>query len=189
MRFVLASKSPRRLQLLQMIGVKDLLVMPAVGQETVPNLPHDEAIAAVAMAKAREVSKKCNSGDIIIAADTLVYLDDKVLGKPENEKEAIEMLHELSGREHTVRTGVAVLKDGAGQAETEKSRVLFRRLTDDEVRAYVKTGEPLDKAGAYGAQGIGALFVEKIDGDFFNVMGLPLCRLNLMLSRFGVPLL
>ena len=126
---------------------------------------------------------------LIIAADTIVWLDGDILGKPHSEEQAFSMLKRLSGRAHEVYTGVTVL-DGVGEiCEAERSVVHFRQLADEEIRRYIATGEPMDKAGAYGAQGKGALFVRAIEGDFFNVMGLPLCRLGQMLAEKGVPIL
>ena len=190
MSIVLASASPRRKELLEMLGVSDLKVIPAKGEEKAPEgAGPEEMVMALSAAKAREVAKLCGRGDVIIAADTIVWHHGKVFGKPHSRQQAIDMLRELSGETHQVFTGVCVIKDGAEELEAEMSRVRFRELSDREIEAYVDTGEPMDKAGAYGAQGKAALFVEGIDGDFFNVMGLPLCRLGKMLEKQGVGLL
>lgn len=135
------------------------------------------------------MAEQCAPGDVIIAADTIVCLDGDILGKPHTAEEAGDMLRRLSGREHEVYTGVTVMKDGGIHCGAERTSVRFRALTPGEIAAYVATGEPMDKAGAYGAQGRGSLFVEGITGDFFNVMGLPLCRLGRMLNEIGVSLL
>ena len=173
-----------------MLGVKDLKVIPAKGEEIVPA---DEGpartVELLSAAKAAEVAKKCSQSDVIIAADTVVWLQDRILGKPSDDAEAAHMLKSLSGNCHEVYTGITVVKGGSVISEHEVSRVFFRRLTDAEIAAYIATGEPADKAGAYGAQGIGALFIERIEGDFFNVMGLPVCRLGAMLKKQGVALL
>ena len=119
----------------------------------------------------------------------MVFLGNDRLGKPRDEEDALRMLRELAGRGHTVCTGVSVCRGAQEERFAVSTRVFFRPMTDDEIRAYIKTGEPMDKAGAYGVQSRGALFVERIDGDFFNVMGLPVEQLGLVLSRFGVKLL
>ena len=175
---------------MQMLGVQDLKIIPAVGEEKAdPGLPPDELVKTLAAHKAREVAAKCGKDDIVVAADTIVWHAGRVYGKPHSEAEAAEMLHALSGDAHDVYTGVAVMRGDALILEAERSAVHFRRLSGAEIDAYIATGEPMDKAGAYGIQGRASLFVEGIEGDFFNVMGLPLCRLGLMLNRLGVSLL
>ena len=144
---------------------------------------------AISAAKAMEVSKLCDRSDVVIAADTIVWHHGKVYGKPHSRQEAIEMLESLSGDTHQVFTGVTVMHNGHLDIQSEMSRVSFRQLNRQEIEHYVDTGEPMDKAGAYGAQGKAALFVRGIEGDFFNVMGLPLCRLGEMLKEQGVGLL
>ena len=144
---------------------------------------------ALASAKAREVAEKSEKDALIIAADTIVWLDGKMLGKPNSEEEAFLMLKSLSGKCHEVYTGVCVMEDNTADCEAEKTLVHFRELADEEIFGYIRDGEPMDKAGAYGAQGKGALFVRYIEGDFFNVVGLPVCRLGEMLARKGVIIL
>ena len=173
-----------------MLELKDLIILPAEGEEReFPGLSGPELVMALASAKAREVAGRCGPGDLVIGADTIVWVDGRPFGKPRDEEDAARMLRCLSGRSHSVYTGVAVCADGTESVSYEESRVRFRELSDEEIRRYIATGEPMDKAGAYGAQGKGSLFVQAIEGDFFNVMGLPLCRLGLMLRDRGVTLL
>ncbi len=190
MNIVLASSSPRRRELMEMLGVENLLILPAKGEEVPPeHASGEELVKALALAKAREIAALRPSEDVVIGADTIVWVDERPFGKPHSEEEAAAMLRRLSGGCHTVYTGVAVLHEGKETVEAEESRVWFRELSEGEIRRYIRTGEPMDKAGAYGAQGRGALFVRAIEGDFFNVMGLPLCRLGQMLKQQGVELL
>ena len=190
MDIILASKSPRRRELLQMLGIRDFAIIPSGDPEILPEgLTPPETVCEIARCKAREIAAKSGAESLVIAADTLVCLDGDFLGKPEDEGDAELMLRRLSGRKHTVYTGVAIICGGSEICEAEASDVLFRELSDEEISAYIATGEPMDKAGAYGAQGLGALFVKGIDGDFFNVMGLPVCRLGIMLKSFGIDIL
>ena len=189
-KLVLASASPRRSELMHMLGFSDVIVHPAVGKEDPPKgVPPEEIVKALSSAKAEEVAALFNEEVLVIAADTIVWLDGEILGKPHSEEQAFSMLSALSGREHKVYTGVTVLDREGELCEAECSTVHFRDLSEMEIRRYISTGEPMDKAGAYGAQGKGALFVRAIEGDFFNVMGLPLCRLGQMLRKKGVPIL
>jgi septum formation protein len=185
MRLVLASSSPRRLELIRMLGFRDFRVLPADIDEDGPTADPTETVRHIALKKARKAAEACDEDELIIAADTLVYLDGEALGKPKSEAEAESMLRRLSGVGHTVYTGMALCLAGREETFSEETRVYFRKMSDGEIRAYVKTGEPMDKAGAYGAQGLGAVFIERIDGDFFNVMGLPVCRLVTALRGFG----
>lgn len=191
MKFILASGSPRRRELLEMLHVENLEIHPAQGEEKPhPELTPDALVAELARCKAAEIAAVWASPeDIVLGADTVVVLDGQVLGKPKNEADAAAMLRALSGRTHTVYTGVALLRGGEQRLHAERTDVRFRALTDAEIAAYIATGEPLDKAGAYGAQGYASLFVEHLDGDFFNVMGLPLCALGKLLKELDVSLL
>ena len=190
MKFILASASPRRKELMEMLGVDELTVLPAKGEEKADKeLAPEELVKALARAKAEEIAPCAGLDDVVIAADTVVWVDGRLFGKPHTKKEAYEMLRTLSGRAHEVFTGLTVIRNGIELTESERSLVYFRDLSDEEINAYIETGEPMDKAGAYGAQGKAALFVKKIDGDFFNVMGLPLCRLGEMLKKQGVVIL
>ena len=183
---VLASQSPRRRELLAMLGVKDFEIIPARSEMDFPSdiFPGDAAVA-VARAKALEVLPQAAPASLVLAADTVVSLDGRILEKPADEAEAFSMLRALSGRRHTVYSGVVMLYGGRELSRHEATDVLFRRLDDDEIRRYIATGETMDKAGAYGAQGIASVFIERLDGDFFNVVGLPLCTLDKMLAEFG----
>lgn len=185
MRVILASSSPRRLQLLQQIGI-EAEVRPAAFDELSTGKMADEVVLANAVGKCQAVCAVCGDKVPVIAADTVVVLDGKILGKPKDTADAVRMLTELSGRTHKVLTGVAVSFDGRQLAEVCETEVIFRTLTAVEIADYVATGEPLDKAGAYGIQGRGAVFVEKINGCYNNVVGLPLTRLHLMLAKLGV---
>lgn len=186
-KIILASQSPRRRQLLEQMGITGFVICPAQGEEDMgAHLPPDRLSEALALAKAREVAAQAGPEDMIIAADTIVTLDHQVLGKPHSREEAVSMLETLSGRHHVVYTGLAVLRGGETVSDHEGTEVRFRPLSREEIEAYVATGEPMDKAGAYGIQGRGALLVEGIVGDYFNVMGLPVCKLGQILNRFGV---
>lgn len=184
MGMILASASPRRRELLEMLGISGFEVLPADVDEAVPETSPDEAVIFLARQKARKVAGTCPADALIIAADTLVYLDGKPLGKPETESDAKNMLQRLSGAKHSVYTGVALIKAEKETAFAERTEVFFRQLSHQEIEAYIKTGEPMDKAGAYGAQGKAAMFISRIEGDFFNVMGLPICRLITELRLF-----
>lgn len=185
MRVILASSSPRRLQLLQQIGI-EAEVRPAAFDELSTGKMADEIVLANAVGKCQAVCAACGDKVPVIAADTVVVLDGQILGKPKDAADAVRMLTELSGRTHKVLTGVAVSFRGRQLAEVCETEVIFRTLTAAEIADYVATGEPLDKAGAYGIQGRGAVFVEKINGCYNNVVGLPLTRLHLMLAKLGV---
>jgi len=173
-----------------MLGVKNLEIIPAHGEERIePGLSPAEVVSALSRDKARQVAATCDFPCVVIGADTVVALDGEILGKPKDESDAVRMLRALSGREHRVFTGLTIIAGEKELQETEVSTVRFREMSEHEITVYVKTGESMDKAGAYGAQGLGALFVKGIDGDFFNVMGLPICRLALMLKKLGIELL
>lgn len=199
---ILASQSPRRRQLLEELGYT-LEVLPAdidearrggeSPDELVRRLAEQKAAATLELARAKGVR---DADGLLVAADTIVWDDEgDVLGKPVNEADAERMLRALSGKTHHVSTGCCVIRLGEGLAElgsssfVETTEVEFWPLTDAQVAAYVASGEPMDKAGAYGIQGRGALFVAHLDGDYFNVMGLPLCRLGQLLNELGVELL
>lgn len=184
-RIILASQSPRRRELLTLVGIPHE-VRPANLDESL--LPGEEAIAhaeRLARAKAEAVAAT-ESGATVIGSDTIVVLDGDILGKPDDEAEARATLRRLSGRTHTVHTAVAVTRAGRTVSGVESVEVTFRPLTDEQIAAYVATGEPMDKAGAYGIQGYGAVIVERVHGDYFAVMGLALGRLVALLEDVGV---
>lgn len=186
-RIVLASGSPRRQELLQRIGITDFDIRVPETEESYPaGLTPRETVEYISREKADAGMKLCGDDEIVITADTMVFLDDQRLGKPVDEEDALRMLTALQGRHHTVCTGVTVRQGDRSVTESESTEVYFRPATEPELRGYIKTGEPMDKAGAYGVQGKGALLVERLNGDFFNVMGLPVLRLSRMLERFGV---
>lgn len=180
MELVLASQSPRRKELLTLLG-HPFRVQVASVDETMENLPIEQAVARLSHRKAAAIGADANQ--IVIGADTVVVLDRQVLGKPRDEEDAVGMLRSLSGKTHQVMTGVCVLKGERVLTHTEVTEVTFRPLTDREIESYVATKEPMDKAGAYGIQGGAAPFVEGIRGDYYNVVGLPVCRLGLMLEK------
>ena len=187
MEIILASKSPRRQELLRNIGIKDFNIVPSASDETIPEgFQPSEVVRLLSMCKAESVSKAVSDEDLIIAADTLVYLDNKPLGKPKNEDDAVSMLKRLSGKRHSVLTGIAVIRGDIKISAHEETFVYFRDLSETEIVSYVKTGEPLDKAGAYGIQGLGSVLISKIDGDYFNVVGLPLQKLYSVLKTPGL---
>lgn len=187
MKLILASQSPRRRELLERMGLTQFEIRPAVGEETAsPHLSPAQLVEELSRQKAGEVAQTAGAEDVIIAADTVVAADGRVLGKPHSREEAVEMLRFLSGRTHTVYTGVTVRQGDRAITQHEATDVLFRPLDEAEILAYVDTGEPMDKAGSYGIQGRGCVLVEGIHGDYYNVMGLPVCRLALMLRDFGV---
>ena len=186
---ILASRSPRRAELLDMLKIS-YVCMPADIDETIGGKPEDEA-KRIAVNKALAVSEKIKKDAVILAADTIVVLDEHILGKPSSEKEAIDMLSLLSGKTHAVITGVCLYDTGKKKADAffEKTKVTFRSLSTEEIKAYVKTKEPMDKAGAYAIQGIGSVFVKKINGDFYNVVGLPLVKTIHRLTKMSALIL
>lgn len=189
-RIILASASPRRRELLRQIGVEAEVMVSDIREGFPPGIPAKDQVQKLALLKAESVARLVVEG-LVIGADTVVVCDERVLGKPENRFHAREMIHSLSGREHRVITGVAVVEKPGGRIVTgyEETKVFFRQLTSTEIDAYIDSGEPSDKAGGYGIQGRGALLVERIEGDYFNVVGLPLQKLNDMLSSLRINLL
>ncbi len=194
MELILASASPRRRELLGYLGLP-FSVIPAPGPEEPPDAADaGRTVWFLSLQKALQVAK-AHPDALVIGADTVVEIDGEILGKPHDEADAARMLRLLSGREHRVYTGVSLVRYGVyptvssySRTNMEMTRVFFREMTDAEIDAYVATGEPMDKAGAYGYQGRAGLFVERIEGDYYNVVGLPLCLLGQMLSEVGVKL-
>ena len=187
MQLILGSQSPRRRELLGLLRRPFTVRVADIDETMDPGRPPCEEVARVSRLKAEAIPR--TPEDVVIAADTIVVCQGQVLGKPRDEADAFRMLRLLSGREHQVMTGLTVLRGEKAVTCTEVTDIHFRPLTDGEILSYIRTGEPMDKAGAYGAQGFASLFGEGLDGDFFNVMGLPLCLLGTMLNELGVNLL
>lgn len=190
MNIILASKSPRRQELLRRIGIEDYTILVPEVEESCPaGLLPEETVKYISRKKALAAKELAAPDDLIITADTMVFLGNERLGKPKDEADALRMLLALQGRKHTVCTGVTVLQNDTVLTEAEATDVYFRPATEEELYRYIRSGEPMDKAGAYGVQGKGSLLVRRIEGDYYNVMGLPLVRLCGMLQRFGMILL
>ena len=190
MSIILASQSPRRRELLAQMGVPQFEVVPALGEEIAsPGLSPAQLVEVLSRQKAEEVAVQAGPDDVVIAADTVVAVDGAVLGKPRDPADAARMLSLLSGRAHTVYTGVTVRRGTFSRTAHEATQVRFRPLTQSEISAYIATGEPMDKAGAYGIQGRGCVLVEGIDGKYHNVVGLPTCLLAGMLRQVGIDVL
>jgi septum formation protein len=181
---VLASASPRRVALLRQVGLAFTVVDPGPDRDWPRQAEPRHGVRALALEKARRVARRRPEA-VVIGADTVVVARGERLGKPAGEVEALEMLRRLQGRTHEVWTGLAVVRGGEQRTAAEVTKVQFARLEDAELRAYARTGEPLDKAGAYGIQGLAAQLVRRIEGDYCNVVGLPLARLRQMLKEFA----
>ena len=184
---VLASGSPRRLELLRRLGLEPVVRPADVDERVLPGEGPTEHVARLARDKAMAVERRTE--DLVIAADTEVVLDDRVLGKPADDADASGMLRSLAGRSHRVLTGVHVVHDGREAGAVEITQVWIRGLTDDEITAYIGTREPFDKAGGYGIQGAGGMFVTRIEGSDSNVIGLPLATVVRLAADVGVTLL
>ena len=194
MRFILASASPRRREILENISLDFEIIADESEEIMIEGEKPYDTVKRLAMQKAKNIAAGIESGEntIVIGADTVVSIDGKILGKPNDEIEAKDMLLTLSGRINTVYTGLAVIETQSGKEVSDfvSTGVKFRNLSEKEIENYIRSGEPMDKAGAYGIQKIGGLFVESINGDYFNVVGLPLCRLGEILSEeFGINLI
>ena len=187
MELILASQSPRRRELLGLFNLPFTVRVADIDETMDPTRSPAEEVARVSLAKARAVERK--EEDVVIAADTIVVLGSRVLGKPASEAQAEQMLTALSGHAHQVMTGVTVLRGDRAITATEITDIHFRELSTREIRRYIATGEPMDKAGSYGIQGGAALFAEKIHGDYYNVVGLPVCRLQRMLRELAPDLM
>jgi septum formation protein len=181
---VLASASPRRVTLLRQVGLAFTVVDPGPDRDWPGQAEPRHGVRALALEKARRVAGRRPEA-LVIGADTVVVVGGARLGKPASEAEAVEMLRRLQGRTHEVWTGLATVRGGEQRTAAEVTKVLFARLEEAELRAYARTGEPLDKAGAYGIQGLAAQFVRRVEGDYSNVVGLPLARLRQMLKEFA----
>ncbi|HWZ60794.1 MAG TPA: Maf family protein [Gemmatimonadaceae bacterium] len=184
-RVVLASQSPRRRDLLNLIGIAHTVRPADIDESVLPGERPLDCVERLARTKARRVAAD-ERGAVVIGSDTVVVIDDRILNKPIDQHDARAMLQRLAGREHVVHTAVCVMYDSAEVAGVETVAVHFRPLSDAEIDAYIATGEPMDKAGAYGIQGYGATIVERVSGDFFAVMGLPLVRLTRLFAAVGL---
>ena len=183
MQLILASASPRRKELLGLFHIPFLIRVADIDETMDPESSPAEEVGRVSRMKALVVNREPD--DVVIAADTIVVCNHRVLGKPHSPEEAVETLRLLSGRDHQVMTGVTVVRGDSAETFTEITDLHFRELTDKEIHAYVATGEPMDKAGSYGIQGGAALFCSHMVGDYYNVMGLPVCRLGETLRRMA----
>ncbi len=184
-KLILASASPRRREILDTAGYV-YEVIPSDSEEISGGIAPEELVRLNALAKAKEVYSRSNPDSVVIGADTVVCLNGEVLGKPNGEKQAFEMLKRLSNSSHEVMTGYAVVTAEGEESGVCSTSVHFRTMTDDEIYAYIATGEPLDKAGAYGIQERACLFAESFEGDYFNIIGLPVAKLCPMLKKHGI---
>ena len=187
MKLILASQSPRRKELLGLLGIPFEIQVPQADETMDPAADPARQVAQVSRRKA--LATHTETENVVVAADTIVVCDGKIMGKPHSFQEAVEMLSLLSGRSHLVMTGMTVMRGEQISSCTEITEVFFREISQKEILRYVESGEPMDKAGAYGIQGGAALFVEKIDGDYYNVMGLPVCRLTQLLKEVAPELM
>jgi septum formation protein len=185
MKIILASNSPRRRELMKRI-LNDFLMEDSNFEESsVPKMSPKKLAERLSFCKADAVYKR-HSDSLVIAADTIVVLGSRILGKPKSTEEAVTMLMSLSGRVHKVITAFTIMSSKKSVTRSVETKVFMRRFTDEEAASYVRTGEPMDKAGAYGIQGMGGLLIDKIDGDYYNVVGLPLTALLVELRKFGI---
>lgn len=187
MELILASQSPRRKELLGLFHIPFVVRVADIDEHMNPSLPVETEVARVSKMKAEAISR--NFDDVVVAADTVVVCEGQVLGKPKDEGDAYRMLRLLSGRDHQVMTGLTVLRGDKVISHTEVTDIHFRQLTDKQIYDYISTKEPMDKAGSYGIQGGAALFVEGIRGDYFNVVGLPVCKLGQLLEEIAPELM
>ena len=187
MQLILASQSPRRKELLGLFRVPFQIRVADIDETMNPEMSAADEVARVSRTKAMAVPRE--GDDVVVAADTIVVCGGQVLGKPKDEADAYRMLRLLSGRDHQVMTGMTVLRGKTALTVTEITDIHFRQLSDREILRYIATGEPMDKAGSYGIQGGAALFAEKMSGDYYNVMGLPVCRLGQLLKQIAPELM
>ena len=189
-KIILASASPRRKELMTMASLSfDVIVSDC--DETIEYDGPEDMVRKLSLLKAKDVAEKIKKTEtkqhIVIGADTIVYFQNQILGKPKNEEDAFRMLQAMSGKTHTVYTGVTLIDSASGQTETfcETTKVEFYDVADEDIRAYIATGDPLDKAGSYGVQGRGCFLVKRIEGDYFTVVGLPIAHLLQELAKWG----
>ena len=184
-KIILASGSPRRKELLKSLGIEFEIIKPNADEKILNDESPENLCKRLAELKANSINI---SNKIILAADTIVVIENEILGKPKNNDDAFRMLNLLQGREHKVLTGIALRKNNKLISDVEISRVKFRELNQAQIKAYISSGECDDKAGAYAVQGLGSLLIEYIKGDYYNVVGLPLCKFGKMLSNFNITL-
>ena len=189
MAIILGSQSPRRRELLEKLDLPFTILTADIDETVRPELTPAHAVADISARKAAAILRQASEDDLVITADTIVVLDGQIMGKPHSPEEAEQMLSSLSGRTHQVYTAVTLHSHARQKTEVACTQVTFRPLDPKEILAYIASGEPMDKAGAYGIQGRGAVLVSHLEGDYFNVMGLPLCTLCRMLRSFGVKVL
>lgn len=188
-KMILASASPRRRELLEQGGIP-FTVIPSQAEEKITTEQPGQAVEELSYLKCSDIYEKSLGDVLVIGADTVVASEGKILGKPSSQKDAVKMLQSLQGREHEVYTGVTIMaregNENRKKTFHEKTKVVFYPMSEDEIRSYVNTGEPMDKAGAYGIQGKSAVFIKEISGDYNNVVGLPLARLYQELKNMGI---
>ena len=190
MKIILASKSPRRKEILETMGVQFEIDVADVDESVDACLSPVEAVCEISKRKAEKVSERHGEDEIVISADTVVVIDGKIIGKPKDKEDAFCILKNLSGRTHEVYTGFTVCGNGKTKTDFEVTKVHFKELCDDDIRRYIATGEPMDKAGAYGIQQKGNLFVDYIHGDYYNVVGFPISKICVTIQElFGINLL
>ena len=185
-KIILASSSPRRKEILNKYKLNPIIFEAKIEEKKAYNESPKQVAMALAFEKASWVSNNFNNGEVIIGADTIVVLGDRILGKPKDEEDAFRILSLLNNKEHCVITGVSIIKENTNIKiiDYESTLVRFRHLSDEQIKRYIETKEPMDKAGAYGIQGYGEVLVEKIDGCYSNVVGLPLGKLDYLLNKF-----
>ena len=190
MKIILASKSPRRKEILEVMGVEFETDVADVDESVSDTLSPVEAVCEISKRKAKAVLERHSDDEIVISADTVVVIDGKIIGKPKDKEDAFNIIKSLSGRTHEVYTGFTVCGQGRTKTDFEVTKVHFKELCDDDIRRYVATGEPMDKAGAYGIQQKGNLFVEYIYGDYYNVVGFPISKICVTIKEiFGINIL
>jgi len=187
-KLILASKSPRRDEILTLVGYPHEILVSDADETISPGTSATDAVATISKRKADAVVAETSGERVVLAADTVVEAHGEIFGKPKDASDAERMLHAMSGGRHFVHTGVTVTDGERTVCETVTTEVFMRELSEDEIAGYIASGEPFDKAGAYGIQGIAGAFVESLDGDYFNVMGLPVCRVSQILREFGIGL-
>lgn len=190
MKIILASKSPRRKEILETMGVSFEIDVADVDESVSDDFSPVEAVCEISKRKAQRIAERHGEDEIVISADTVVVIDGKIIGKPKDKEDAFCILKNLSGRTHEVYTGFTVCANGKTKTDFEVTKVHFKELCDDDIRRYIETGEPMDKAGAYGIQQKGNLFVDYIHGDYYNVVGFPISKICVTIRElFGINLL